>query len=153
MSWKDNALMFWSKNGTTWNKITDHNREPMSISVERFEKSNRMVNATMRRFTVGKKRTYTVSWSMLPAKRNTNYGGKEGLTTVDNGWSGEEIENFHNTTDGAFYMKLRKGQDEAKAIDDGTIEVVQVMITDFSKDIEKRGVNDLWSLSITLEEV
>jgi hypothetical protein len=50
-------------------------------------------------------------------------------------------------------LKLRKGTDEAKAIADGTIELYNVMISDFSKNIEKRGVVDLWSLNITLEEV
>jgi hypothetical protein len=50
-------------------------------------------------------------------------------------------------------MKLRKGSDEAKAANDGTLETVLVMVSDFSKTIEKRGVVDLWTLSITLEEV
>jgi hypothetical protein len=153
MTWKDNALMFWSTDGTTWTKVTDHNRDPLSISYERLEKRNRMADGTLRRYTVGKKRTFSADWNMLPAKRNTTYGGRVGITTVDNGLSGEEIEAFYNTVDGAFFMKLRKGQDESKAIADGTIEVITVMITDFSKEITKRGVNDYWSISITLEEV
>lgn len=154
MSWKDNALMFWSSDGgTVWNKITDHNREPLSIAVDRLEKKNRMADGTLRRYTVAKKRSFNTNWTMIPSKRNTSYGGKTGFTTVDDGWGGEEIEAFHNSVDGAFKMKLRKGQDEAKAIADGTIEVVDVMIADFSKEIEKRGVTDFWSISITLEEV
>lgn len=153
MAWTDNSIVFWSTDGTVWNKITDHNREPLSISVERFENKKRMVDSTLRRYTVNKKRTFRLSWSMLPSKRNASYGGKIALTTVDGGWAGEDIESFHNLNDGMFYMKIRKGADEAKAITDGTIETVQVMITDFSKDIEKRGVVDLWSLDITLEEV
>lgn len=154
MSWMDNSLVWWSTdNGVTWNKITDHNRSPLSISVERIEKKNRMADGTLRRYTVAKKRTFSMDWTMLPAKRNSSYGGRTALTTVDNGWAGEEIEAFHNTVDGSFKMKLRKGQDEAKAIADNTIEVVTVMVSDFSKDIVKRGVVDLWDLSITLEEV
>lgn len=154
MAWQDNAIMYWSSDGgSTWSKITDHNREPLQISVERLEKKNRMVDGTLRRYTVAKKRTFSVSWTMLPSKRNSSYLGKAGITTVDNGLAGEEIEAFHNTVNGAFKMKLRKGIDEAKAIADASIEVVDVMITDFSKDIEARGLVDLWSLSITLEEV
>jgi len=39
-------------------------------------------------------------------------------------------------------MQLRTG--------DGTIEVVTVMISDFSKEVTKRGPGiDLWSLSVT----
>lgn len=154
MGWIDNAIMYWSKdNGATWNKITDHNRAPLTIAFERIGNSNRMVDGTMRRYSVVKKRSFTLSWSMLPSKSSGSYNGRTGLGTVDGGWAGEDIENFYNTTDGAFLVKLRKGTDEAKAISDGTLEVVTVMITDFSKVIEKRGVTDLWTLDITLEEV
>lgn len=154
MAWQDNAIMFWSSdNGTTWNKITDHNRAPLSVTVERIERKNRMADGTMRRYVVAKKRTFSLSWTNLPSRRNASYAGKTGMTTVDNGFAGEEIEAFHNSVDGRFLIKLRKGIDEAKAITDGTIEVIPVMISDFNKDIEKRGVIDYWSLGITLEEV
>jgi hypothetical protein len=153
MSWQNNAIMYWSTDGNTWNKISDHNRDALSISVERLETKNRMANGTLRRYTVAKKRSFSASWALLPSKRNSVYGGKTGITTVDGGWAGEDIENFHNNVDGAFFMKLRKGTDEAKAITDGTIEIVTVMISDFSKDIAKRGVVDLWNVNITLEEV
>lgn len=153
MGWQDNAIMYWSLDGTTWNKITDHNRQPLNITFERTGTQNRMVDATLRRYSVAKKRTISASWTMLPSKRTSTYAGKTGLATVDGGWAGEDIENFYNTVDGAFKVKLRKGSDEAKASADGTIEVVTVMITDFSKTVEKRGVVDLWSMDITLEEV
>lgn len=154
MAWTDNAIMYWSSdNGVTWNKVSDHNRSPLSINFERLETKNRMVDATLRRYSVAKKRTFQLSWTMFPSKRDNTYAGKTAITTVDGGWAGEDIENFHNTVDGAFKVKLRKGNDEAKAISDGTIEIVTVMISDFSKIVEKRGVVDLWSLDITLEEV
>jgi hypothetical protein len=154
MGWKENAIMYWSSdNGTTWSKISDHNRDPLSVGWTRIERKNRMADGTLRRYTVGKKRTFSTGWTLLPSRRNATYGGKAGLTTVDDGWGGEEIETFHNTVDGRFLMKLRKGIDEAKAITDGTIEIVPVMITDFTKDVEKRGIIDLWTISLTLEEV
>jgi hypothetical protein len=154
MGWKDNALMFWSSdNGSTWNKISDHNRDPLAVSYERIERKNRMADGTLRRYTVAKKRSFSTSWTMLPSRRNATYNGKIGMSTVDDGWSGEEMEAFHTSVDGRFLMKIRKGNDEAKAITDGTIEVVAVMITDFSKDIEKRGTVDLWTINLTLEEV
>lgn len=153
MAWTDNAVMYWSTDNTNWNKITDHNRGPLSITVERIQKQNRMADGTLRRYSVSKKRTFNVSWDMIPSKRNATYGGKTGITTVDGGWAGEDIETFHNANNGRIYMKLRKGADEAKAISDGTIETVQVMISDFSKEIVKRGIVDFWSLSITMEEI
>jgi len=140
MVWTDNAAMFWF-DGTTYRKVTDHNRAELSVAVERIENSQRMVNGTLRRYTVAKKRTWSTSWDMLPSTNSK----VNGLKTVDGGWAGEDIEAFHNSTNGAFQMQLRRG--------DGTVETVTVMITDFSKDIAKRGIVDFWNLSITLEEV
>jgi len=153
MGWTDNSIMFWSLDEVTWNKITDHNRSPLDISYQRFGKTNRMADATLRRYSVAKKRTFSCSWTNLPAKRNFSYGGRTALTTVDNGFAGEEIEAFYYAVDGAFKMKLRKGADEAKLINDTTIETVTVMITEFSKTVVKRGIVDLWDVDVTLEEV
>jgi len=140
MAWTDNAAMFWH-DGTAFRKITDHNRSPLNVGTERIEKKQRMANGTLRRYTVAKKRTWSTSWDMIPST-NTK---ATGMTTADGGWSGEQIEAFHNTTNGEFDMQLRLG--------DGTIETVTVMVTDFSKEVVKRGIVDFWNLSITLEEV
>lgn len=141
MSWIDNSAMFWF-DGAAFQKVTDHNRSALSVSIERIEKKSRMANGTLRRYTVAKKRSWSVSWDMLPSKRNV----AKSLSTVDGGLAGEDIEAFHNNTDDAFQMQLRRG--------DGTIETVSVMISDFSKEIAKRGPGiDFWNLSITLEEV
>lgn len=142
MAWFDNAIMFWH-DGTAFRKITDHSRSPLAVSVERFERADRMVDATMRRYSVAKKRSWSTSWEMLPS---TNLGGTGSISTVDGGYAGEDIESFHDDHDGAFQMQLRGG--------DGTVETVTVMITDFTKEVVKRGPNvDFWSLSITLTEV
>lgn len=141
MVWTDNAAMFWH-NGSSFQKITDHNRQPLTVSVERIENKQRMADGTLRRYYVTKKRSWSTSWDMLPSKNGIN--GM--LSTADGGWAGEQIENFHNTTNGSFQMQLRRG--------DGSVETVTVMITDFSKEIQKRGPGiDLWNISITLEEV
>lgn len=153
MSWQQNAIMYWSTDGSTWNKISDHNRSPLDVSWERLERKNRMAGGTLRRYSVAKKRTFTCSWEMFPSKMTPSYDGKTGVGTVDGGWAGENIENFYNTVDGSFWIKLRKGTDESKAIGDGSIEIVKVMFTDFSKSVTKRGIVDFWSLDVSLEEV
>lgn len=154
MSWQANAIVYSSiDNGTSYQKWSDHNRNPLDISIERIERVNRMADGTMRRYSVAKKRTFTLSWEMFPSKITSSYLGKTGLATVDGGYAGEDIENLYNTQDGLFKIKLRKGVDEAKTSTDVTLEVVNVMFTDFSKTIEKRGIVDFWSLSVTLEEV
>lgn len=141
MAWIDNAIMFWH-DGTQYRKITDHGRGPLQVSIERIEKKQRMADGTLRRHSVAKKRTWSCSWENLPSK--TGVVGY--LNTVDGGYGGEQIEAFHETKDAPFTMQLREG--------DGSVEVVTVMITDFSKEIAKRGPGiDFWNLSITLEEV
>lgn len=153
MTWKQNAIMYWSTDGSTWNKVSDHNRSPLDISWERLERKNRMAGGTLRRYSVAKKRTITCSWEMFPSKMTPVLNGVTGLGTVDGGWAGEDIENFYNNVDGRFWVKLRKGSDESKAVGDGSIEIVQVMFSDFSKSVTKRGIVDFWSLDVTLEEV
>lgn len=139
--WTDNSIMFWH-DGSQYRKITDHGRSPLAVSIERIEKEQRMVDGTLRRHSVAKKRTWSCSWENLPSK--TGVVGY--LNTADGGYGGEQIEAFHNANDGAFTMQLRKG--------DSSVEVVTVMITDFSKDVVKRGPGiDLWNLNITLKEV
>jgi len=127
--------------GSVYQKITDHNRTPIEISFDRIERKSRMVDGTMRKYVVAVKRTFTTSWENVPSKRNI----AGALTTVDNGWSGSEIESFHNTNTGAFNVKFLDGA--------GNSEIVACMISDFSKTVAKRGVTDLWNMSITLEEV
>lgn len=147
MTWINNPIMeWWDTRGTPqWVKITEHNRSPLSVSYERLESKQRMVDGTLRRFVVGKKRTWSCSWDNLPS---------EAGTLLVNGQGGNWMEQFHYDTDGAFLMRLRHGADQDTATNAlPSTQEVKVMITDFSKEIIKRGANtDLWSLSITLEE-
>jgi len=141
-------MEWWDTRSTpAWVVITDHNRSPLSVSWERIETKDRMVDGTLRRYVVGKKRTWTCSWENLPSSTS---GG-----LLSNGQSGDWMEQFHFDTDASFLMRLRKGADTNTATTSlPTSQEVRVMITDFSKEVVKRGLNtDLWSLSITLEEV
>lgn len=152
--WKDNAIMLW--NGT---KVTDHGRDPLSMSTQRIGSDQRMANGTLRRHTIAKKRTWSVSWNNLPST-NTVVGG---FSTADGGMSGEQIETFYKTTDGKFRMVLRRGSALGKAVpnpldtalpyEDQDFYICNVMITDFSKEVLKRGNVDIWNMSVTLEEV
>lgn len=153
--WKDNAIMLW--NG---NKITDHGRQPLNMSTERIGTDKRMADGTLRRFFVGNKRTWSLSWENIPSTNEVIGGYK----TVDGGWAGEDIEMFYQTTPGKFRLTLKRGS--ASGLDtpigaltpgapysDDNFAGVDVMITDFSKDVSKRGLVDFWNISITLEEV
>lgn len=125
------SIMTWDNN-----KITDHNRGPMQITVDRIEESTRMANGTMRKYIIADKRTFSTDWSDLP---------QTAAHTVDGFWGKNEIENWYNTKTGAFQLKLTYG--------DGTVGTYTVMMTKFGADISKRGAFDLWKVSVTLEEV
>jgi hypothetical protein len=99
----------------------------------------------MRRYTVAKKRTLSCSWENIPDKPTT---------FLANGQPGNWMEDFYDTIDGSFFVRLRAGSDRDLTLTDMDGEVIEVMITDFSKEISKRGPSfDLWNMDITLEEV
>ncbi|QNN99143.1 minor tail protein [Streptomyces phage Faust] len=124
-------LMRWNGNA-----ITDHNRQPLSVDVERIEKKQRMANGILRKYIVADKRTFGASWNMLP---------KLTAQTVDGFWGADAIEEFYNTVTGSFSLELSDGDSETNTYN--------VMFSDFSKTISKRGSVDFWEVSVTLEEV
>lgn len=156
--WKDNAIMFWQDSNGNFLKVTDHGRSPLSESIERIERKARMADGTLRRYTVAKKRTWSASWTNLPSNN-----GSAGMQTVDGGLDGRNMEWFYNVNDGAFLMMLRSGSAINKPMpsltgktfpwSDEDFYIARVMLSDFSKEIVKRGATDLWEVSITLEEV
>lgn len=126
-----NALMEWNNN-----KVTDHNREPLQVSVERIESSKRMANGTMRKYVIADKRTFSTSWNELPHSN---------AYTVDGFWGTNEMESFYNNNAGQFTLKLTYG--------DKTTDTFSVVFTSFSKTLSKRGMYDFWEVSVEMEEV
>lgn len=124
-------LMRWNGNG-----VTDHNRQPLAIDVERIEKKQRMANGTLRKYIVADKRSFSTSWSMLP---------KLTSQTVDGLWGADDIESFYNTVTGSFSLEISDG--------DGDTVTYNVMFSDFSRTITKRGSTDFWEVSVSMEEV
>lgn len=126
-------LMRWN----TFN-VTDHNRAAVSVDVERIETAKRMANGLMRKYYVADKRTFSTSWEMIP-----NAAG----FTVDGHGGADDIENFYNTTEGAFTLELTLGNSPY------TVKTYTVMFTDFSKKLNKRGKFDFYDVDVTMEEV
>lgn len=153
--WMDNPIMTWDGN-----KITDHGRAALAMSTERIGTDKRMADGTLRRQFIGIKRQWQIQWESLPSTNEVAGGFK----TADGGWSGSEMETFYQTTPGKFRMVLRRGSALGLLVpsgasapgakfEDDNFYGVDVMITDFSKDVVKRGIVDLWNMSITLDEV
>jgi hypothetical protein len=124
-------LMRWNGNA-----VTDHNRQQLSIDVERIEKKQRMANGTLRKYIVADKRTFSTSWNMLP---------KLSSQTVDGFWGADDIEQFYNTVTGSFSLEISDG--------DAETYTYNVMFSDFSKNVVKRGSVDFWEISVTMEQV
>lgn len=125
------SLMTWDSN-----KISDHNRSPLSVSVNRIEDSARMANGTMRKYIIADKRTFTTDWADLP---------QSSALTVDGFWGKNEIEAWWNTHTQPFVLTVYYG--------DGTHDQWTVMMTKYSADISKRGAYDFWKVSVEMEEV
>lgn len=135
MSWKDNAIMRWDSE-----KISDHNRSPLAIEVNRIERSSRMVDGTMRKYVVSQKRTFSCSWENLPSVNAGSSG------PVDLGLSGTEMQAFSDSSDNPFTLTLSDGQTNE--------ETFLVYLQEFSYEIVKRGATvDLWNVTVSLEEV
>jgi hypothetical protein len=80
-----------SINGSTWYKLTDHNRQAIDITPEVIEISNRMANGKLRKYVVAKKNKISTSWSYLPTKTSELVDGYMGPA-----W----LESFYNANIG-----------------------------------------------------
>jgi hypothetical protein len=120
----------------TWYKLTEHNRQPVNINVERIENSRRMANGTLRKYYVADKRTFSTSWSMLP-NLATN--------TIDGGWAQSDLATFYANNTGSFNMRIKNI--------DGTYQPYVVAFTSFQPEILKRGIDTFYNLSIEMTEV
>jgi hypothetical protein len=131
----------------TWTKLTEHNREPVSIDTNRIEKQQRMANGTMRKQFTADKKIISTSWVMLPSYSTM---------TLDNGYGAVDLKTFYlNKGTGSFKIKISYNAVAARD------EVVTVVFSSCSQTLVKRNVKakssdapqEFWDVSIGLEEV
>ena len=53
--------------------LTDHNRSDISVTPERIEKRQRMINGTMRSYHIADKLNISTSWQMVPSRGHQSY--------------------------------------------------------------------------------
>lgn len=128
------TIITWQK-GDVIVKPSDHSRSELSVDIERIGESDRMANARLRKYHVADKRTWSASWTLLPAPDEY----------VVNGHGGKSMESFFNNTKGEFQMHISN-------VDATLDETVNVMFTEFNKSIAKRGAYDMWNVSMSVEE-
>ncbi len=128
-----------------YNKVSEHNRSEFNVGSNRIEEFRRMANGSLRKFFVAEKRTFNVSWDMLPSYRTL---------TVDAGWGAQDLRSFYNSTEGqgAFNIRVNFAKTGSSQESSG-YEQFNVMFKDASFTVVKRGLQPHWSVSITLEEV
>ena len=133
--------------GTTniWNKVTEHNRSPIELNVERIEMAVRTSNGTLRKNHIADKRSFSMSWDMLPSYRTL---------TVDEGWGAEDLRQFYLSDDGKKTFNIRinlakTGSDQSSS----GYESYTVSFSNCSFSVLKRGIQPHWSVSLTMDEV
>lgn len=130
----------------SWQKISEHNRQPASIQTNRIEKIQRTSNGTLRKFFIADKKSISVSWNMLPSNSSM---------TVDGGYGATQIETFYNGSKGQSSFKLKISYSPTRE------EIIEVIFGSCSFDLIKRNVKEsststaqeFWDVSITLEQV
>jgi len=55
-----------SLDGSTWYKLSDHNRQPIDITYNLIEATDRMANGTLRKFIVARKFIIAADWTDFP---------------------------------------------------------------------------------------
>jgi hypothetical protein len=145
---------FWeTSNDITWVKLSEHNRQPLSLDHNRIEKSQRMSNGTLRKFFIADKKNFSTSWEMLPSRSTL---------TVDGGYGAVDLQEFYSSVGtNTFNIKIVYGQKGESPSITNREEYYNVNFTSCSFSVVKRNVKgktidaaqEFWSASISMEQV
>jgi hypothetical protein len=117
--------------------VTDHNRSSISVAYERIHDTVRTQFGELRKYHRADKRSFSLSWTMLPER--SDY-------TVDGGMGARDMETFFLENTGVILMTL--------FYDVSDDEEINVIVTNFSMELEKRwNPTSFYSVSLSLEEV
>ena len=145
---------FWESNSEiNWAKLSEHNRQPLSLDHNRIEKSQRMSNGTLRKFFIADKKNFSTSWEMLPSFQNL---------TVDGGLGAVDLQEFYSSVGtNTFNIKIVYGQKMDGLNKVNREEYYNVNFTSCSFSVVKRNVKgntadpaqEFWWASISMEQV
>lgn len=169
--------------GTDFIILSDHNRSPLSLSKQRIETRNRMVNGTMRSYHTADKVNITCSWTRLPSRSYSSTPSySDGILdqtdvtasvsgsllgynpeehTADGGAGGAELLDWYDNHVGPFWVFLSYDQSGVGNLNRYT-QVIQMYFAGFDYEVEKRGQAwssstssgyDMWNINMSLEEV
>ena len=147
---KDSLIYFGTTNPSTgvidYVKITDHNRSPLGINIERIENSQRTANGTMRKNIIAEKHRFDLSWNDVP--NVSQY-------TVDGGYGAGQIYDWYMDKKQPFYIKITQKFDPDAT---NNYQEFLVQFSSCSFDIVKRNPSATipyirMNLNVSLEEV
>lgn len=169
--------------GTDFIILSDHNRGGLSMSKQRIEVRNRMVNGTMRSYHTADKINVSTSWQRLPSRSysaSASYtdgvldqttvsasasgallGYSPEMHTADGGAGGADLLEWYENHPGPFWVFLSYDKFGENNVNKYT-EILQMYFTAFDYEVEKRGQAwssgtasgyDMWNVSISLEQV
>lgn len=138
-----------SLDNVNWNKLTDHNRDPIDISTELIETQARMANGRMKKYVIAQKNTITASWTYVPSKTSE---------TADLNHGAAWLESFYRSNVGSpIHVKvvesgLNGSGDFVTA--QYASKVYYVFMNNFSKTIINRTkLSDYVDMSIDFTEI
>jgi hypothetical protein len=137
--------ILWIKSGGVYYKVSEHNRSEFTISPQRIEKVQRMSNGSLRKFWIADKKTFSLSWDMLPHST---------ALTVDGGWGAKDLRDFYYSSggQGTFDIKVNLATDGTDQSSAG-YEEYTVSITNASFTVLKGGIEPQWIVSLSMEQI
>lgn len=72
-----------SLNGSTWYKLTDHNRGDINVTPELIQTESRMANGTLKKYVIAQKDKIGTSWSYVPSKTSECVDGNKGAAWLE----------------------------------------------------------------------
>jgi hypothetical protein len=140
------SALFIQDADNVWQKLTEHNRSPVSIDIQRFEQSSRMANGSLRKLFIADKKNLSTSWSMVPSYSTM---------TVDGGWGAEDIKSFYLSSKGQGTFNVRiaynltRTEDFVASFSSCSFNIIKRNVKENSSDISQA----FWDVTIALEEV
>lgn len=149
----------------SWQRITDHNREPIQVNTEIIESASRMANGTMRKYVVAKKRKISVSWKYVPSNTSECADGFYGAAWLEAFYqsnagipisikvvASELADNNTGTLPSTTFTTAQRATNYSSS-ETGS-KKINVYMTDFSKTIINRTQNsDYVDMSIEFTEI
>jgi hypothetical protein len=153
--------------------ISDHNRSEISISQQRIETRQRMINGNMRSYWIADKVNISSSWSRLPSRpfNKDVFFNEFGVPsqadyvsyTVDGAAGGADMLNWYENNKGSFFLflsydKYNIGGNKYYDRLNTYTQRIKVYFSAFDYSVEKRsgigenGGFDFWNISVSMEE-